>query len=100
MKYILSGLIYDILGMIPIIVNTIYFKQLSPNISALLQVLFLFKSNTIFEILRKLDYTFGMKEKWENTVEFGKMLMFVVISAHFMAIGYHSVATYDRIFLK
>ena len=84
--------------MIPIFVNKVYFRHLDPNVSAIFEVLFLFKFHTVNEILRKLDYTFGMKEKWENIVEFAKMLMFVLISAHFMAICYHTVAQVDRIF--
>ena len=60
--------------------------------------MFLFKSHIIFEILRKLDYNFGMKESFENIAEFVKMIFFVLVSAHFMAILYHSIAQIDIYF--
>ena len=78
--------------MIPIILNRVYFSSLSDNFTSYIEVFFLFKCHTIFELTRKIDYTFGNKEKWENIVEFVKMLMFVLICAHFMAICYHSIA--------
>ena len=36
-----------------------------------------------------------MKEKSENTVTFFKMILFILISAHFMAILYHTTAQLD-----
>ena len=36
-----------------------------------------------------------MKEKWENIVEFIKMILFVLMTGHLMAICFYSIAVVD-----
>lgn len=42
-----------------------------------------------------MDYTFGYKEAYVNLFEFFKVVLYIFISAHVMAILYYLVAIVD-----
>ena len=45
--------------------------------------------------LKIIDNNFGHKESYEHAIELMKLILFVFLSSHFMAILYHTVALFD-----
>ena len=76
------------------------FPNMNNYLLYIIEILVLFKVHILSRFFEQLDYTFGMKEKWENIVDFVKMILFVLMAGHFMAILYHGVAYVDIYFNK
>ena len=57
-NYKLSALPYDILAMISVIVNRVYFPNLNLTLSYAINLLFFLKFYIIIDILNKVDTTF------------------------------------------
>lgn len=86
---------FDLITILPIVINKISFPNINPFFIYFIESLFLCKSFILIKFLKKIDLTFGMREKYETIVDFVKMLLTIFFAAHVMAILYHSVAYID-----
>ena len=97
-EYIRTRFKYDVLSMVPIFINRIvlydeYQKQ--AIVIKVFECFIFFKIYNLAEIISHFDKTFGMLEKYENLAYILRIILILLLNAHFLAILYHSVAMID-----
>ena len=103
-RYKKTTLKYDLLALIPIIVNRAiffdHFDKTDVNIVKICEFFILFKIHILVTILNNFSLTYGRLEKHENKINLIKIILIIILNAHVLAILLFTVSFIEMKYIK